>query len=337
MKLLKMIGLGLLGLIFTLVLIGFFLPSTSVVEKSMVINASPAVVFDQVNTLKNWEKWSPWKDIDPEMVNTYGDLEKGVGAYYSWVGPESGEGKLTITAIEENKLVKSDLDFGEMGTAKCDYIFEPAENGTKMTLKFESEMGGNPIARWMGIVMKGMLEEQFDRGMKKMNSYIENVEEAVPQQSRIERITVMDLDEVHYLAIRDTANASTIGQKIAMYFGTLNEEITDQNLEIAGAPFTMYYSNSSTDFDFDTAMPIKAPGKANGNIISATIPAGKAVVVSYYGPYELTGIAHEEANKYIMANSELNISGPPREIYITDSESETNPANWLTQVIYPVN
>jgi effector-binding domain-containing protein len=337
MKILKMIGLGLLGLIVALVVIGFFLPSTSVVERSMVINATPAVVFDQVNTLKNWEKWSPWKDMDPEMVNTYGDLERGVGAYYSWVGPKSGEGKLTITEIEENKLVKSDLDFGEMGIAKCDYMFEPAENGTKMTWKFESEMGGNPLNRWIGVMMKGTLEEQFDLGMNKMNSYIENVKEENSQQSRIEGISIMDMDEMHYLAIRDTANASTIGQKIAMYFGKLNEEIADQNLEIAGAPFTIYYSDSNTDFDFDTAMPLKAPGKANGNIISATIPAGKAVVVSYYGPYELTGMAHEAANKYISNNNDLTISGPPREVYVTDSESEPDPANWLTQVIYPVN
>ena len=189
MKLLKTIGLSIIGVILLLVIIGFFLPSTSHIERTMLIHASPEVVFDQVNTLKNWEKWSPWREMDPEVETVYGDIPSGPGAYYTWKGPNSGEGKLTITEIEATSSIKSDLDFGEMGSAKCDYYFEPTDGGTNMTWKFESELGGNPISRWVGMLMKGMLEDQFDSGMKKIDSYAGSVimppivDESAPMES----------------------------------------------------------------------------------------------------------------------------------------------------------
>ncbi|MEX1188342.1 MAG: SRPBCC family protein [Bacteroidia bacterium] len=335
MKLLKTIGLSILGLLILLVIIGFFLPSTSIVERSMVINASPAIVFDQVNTVQNWEKWSPWKEMDPEMVNTYGDQPSGTGAYYTWIGPKAGEGKLTITESEPTKLIKSDLDFGEMGVAKCDYSFEPAENGTKMTWKFESELGGNPMSRWMGFIMKGMLEEQFDMGMNKMNSYVGELKET-SAVGRIEGVEVMNLPEIHYIAIHDTANVSTIGQKIGLHLGALNEEIEKQRLEISGSPFTIYYSESETNFDMDVAMQINKPAAKSNKIISNSIPSGKAVVALYYGPYESSGMGHAAANKYIMEHPEIVVDGAPREVYVTDSESNPDTSMWLTQIIYPI-
>lgn len=57
MKTLKRILIGILAIIVLLVIVAFFLPSKAYVERSIVINAVPRIVFDQVNTLKNWEKW----------------------------------------------------------------------------------------------------------------------------------------------------------------------------------------------------------------------------------------------------------------------------------------
>ncbi len=336
MKLLKTIGISILGLIILLVIVGFFLPSKSIVERSMVINASPAVVFEQVNTLKNWEKWSPWKEMDPEMVNTYGEKPSGIGAYYSWVGPASGEGKLTITESQPNSMIKSDLDFGEMGIAKCDYYFEDAEGGTKMTWKYESELGGSPINRWIGFLLHGMLADQFDSGMNKINSYASTLVANPTQDARVENVEVIDMPVINYIAIHDTASLATIGQKLGQHYATLEEESGRQNLEMAGSPFAIYYSESETNFDMDVAMQINKMANSHGNIIASTIPAGKAVVASFYGPYEKSGMGHAAANKFIMEHPELVVTGAPREVYVTDPESEPDASKWLTQIIYPV-
>jgi effector-binding domain-containing protein len=336
MKILKTIGLSILGLLVVLLLIGFFLPANSHVERSLIIQAAPSLVFEQVNTLKNWEKWSPWQSMDPEMELTYGEIASGTGAWYSWKGPKSGEGKLTITSNEPYKKVSSDLDFGEMGVAKCDYLFEPAEGGTKMTWIFDSELGGNPISRWMGLIMKGMLETQFDDGMKKINSYAAELKNLPAASGRIASVEVKELPELNYLFVHDTASLATIGDKLGGGYAKIGELAAAQKLTINGAPFAIYYSESTTNFDMDVCLPTDKPGKAQGEIKAGKMNAGKGLVVEFYGDYELTGNAHEAASKYLSEHPELTITGAPYEEYVTDPGMETNPDKILTRVIYPV-
>src|ERR1051325_293703 len=97
MKILKKIGIAILSLIVLLVVISFFLPGNMNVERSVVINAPAPVVFDQVNTLKNWEQWSPWQMMDSTMKITYSGPASGKGAGYSWTSKDMGVGTMTLT------------------------------------------------------------------------------------------------------------------------------------------------------------------------------------------------------------------------------------------------
>jgi effector-binding domain-containing protein len=336
MKILKTIGLSILGIIVLLLAIGFFLPASSHVERSMVIQASPALVYDQVNTLKNWEKWSPWQSMDPEMQLTYGEKPSGVGAWYSWKGPKSGEGKLTITSAEPNTKISSDLDFGEMGIAKCDYLFEATIEGTKMTWIFDTDLGSNPISRWMGLLMNGVLEEQFDDGMKKMNSYAAELKAAAPESGRIASVRIEEYPAINYFFVHDTASLSTIGNKLGEGYANIEKIANEQRVSVNGAPFAIYYSESTTNFDMDICLPTEQVGKDNKEVKSGKIEAGKAVVVEFYGDYALTGNGHEAAAKFLSEHPELTITGAPREEYVTDPGKETNPDKILTRIIYPV-
>ncbi|HSI89708.1 MAG TPA: hypothetical protein VK927_01265, partial [Adhaeribacter sp.] len=100
MKILKKLGLGFLGLATLLIVVSFFLPGKVHVERSLIIKAGAEPVYQQVNTLKNWEKWSPWHEMDPNMQLSYQGPEAGEGAGYSWVSQEVGNGSLTIAASQ---------------------------------------------------------------------------------------------------------------------------------------------------------------------------------------------------------------------------------------------
>lgn len=72
-------------------------PSTFEIERSITIDAPPMTVFNQVNSLKRWEKWSPWATLDPEMKTSHGKVFAGVGATMDWEGNyQVGKGKLSI-------------------------------------------------------------------------------------------------------------------------------------------------------------------------------------------------------------------------------------------------
>lgn len=178
MKTLKTIGIVLLCIIILTVGVAYLLPRHIHVERSATIPASPEVVFNQVNNLKNWEKWSPWHDIDPDMEIVYSRPEMGAGASYSWSSnnPAAGQGKLTIMESLPYSLITTELYFAEQGTATAQYTFVPVDEGTLMTWSMESDMGNNPIGRYFGLFMDKMLGSDFEKGM-------ENIKEVVASRS----------------------------------------------------------------------------------------------------------------------------------------------------------
>lgn len=335
MRILKILLLGILAIVALLLVISFFLPSKWHVERSIVINAPAENAFDQVNNLKNWDKWSPWMKMDTTMKVTYSGPEEGVGASYSWEGDpkKTGKGKLTISESRPNEYVKTDLDFGEGGLGTGGFKFEPADGGTKVSWSMDSDLGMNPIARYMGIIMTGMMEGIFDQGL----GDIKKIAEEMPPPSKAPEMTIEEtkVSAMNYLFIHDHADTSNIGQKIGAAYGRIQEAMKKQGLNMSGYPFAIYYTESTSEWDVDFAIGTDKAGKADGDIKPGTIKEGNTVVAHYYGPYEKMAPAYEALKKYIADNGK-KITGAPWEIYITDPMTEKDPMKWQTDIHFPV-
>ena len=97
-RVLKIVGLGLGGLVAALVVVGLFLPRQWNVEETVVINAGPEHIHPLVDDLMEWQSWAAWtKAMDPEVKYEYSAKFAGEGASWSWNGPKMGIGKMIIT------------------------------------------------------------------------------------------------------------------------------------------------------------------------------------------------------------------------------------------------
>lgn len=75
-KILKTIGLVIVGLI--LIMIATFSVSTNMsYEKSVTINAPIEVVWENVNSLADLDKWSPWVATDSNVNDGIQSLARG--------------------------------------------------------------------------------------------------------------------------------------------------------------------------------------------------------------------------------------------------------------------
>jgi effector-binding domain-containing protein len=332
MKALKKILLAIGVLIILLIVVSFFLPSRLHIEKSVEMNAPAAVVFEQFNTLKNWEQWSPWVKMDPQSKRDYFGSGSGVGSGYSWKGEKTGEGKLTITESNPYTSIVTEL---EMSGNKVypGFNFQESDGKTKVTWYFDSDAGWNPFGRYMNVMIKGMLGHQFEQGLNDVKQIVESM--PVPEEGGPVVIEEMNTEPVFYLSIRDTANVETIGMKLGQGYGLIQQEMAKQKLQMAGAPFAIYYSDSETLFDMDIALATDKPGKDAGRIKAGTLPAGRHVVAHFFGAYEETPEAHRAVSDYIQKNG-LKVTGAPREHYITDPMTEPDTAKWQTDIYYPV-
>lgn len=148
------------------------------VSRSVVIAAPAAVVFDQVNTPRKWEAWSPWAKIDPDMQQTYSGPESGVGAKSAWVGNhEVGEGSMTITESNPGALVAFRLDFVKpfTGTNMADFTFQ-SEGGEVTAVTWNMTGQSNFLMKAIGLFMdcEKMCGDQFDQGLADLKAISES-------------------------------------------------------------------------------------------------------------------------------------------------------------------
>ncbi len=173
MKVLKTAVLVLVALAVLVFGRGAFLPKDFRVERSIEIDAPPEVVFDEVNSLREWDAWSPWKAKDPSIQNEYSGPESGVGAKVRWTSENSGEGTQTITLSERPTRIETALDFGDMGQPNADWTFEPTGDGTKVTWGLSGTAAG-PLGGYFAKMMDGWVGADYEDGLARLKALVES-------------------------------------------------------------------------------------------------------------------------------------------------------------------
>ena len=177
MKALKVTGV-VLGI---LLLIGLILyisgPDRYYLERSIVIEASPSVVYQELNSYKNFNQWSPWFSKDPDTKYLYEGPEKGVGTKMNWTSDNKdvGDGSMWIIGNEENKMVNSRMSFGSYpGEPNARFLLEGVDDdNTKVTWTYEEELHGISPLFAVFFDIEKMLGPDYEKGLDNLKVYIE--------------------------------------------------------------------------------------------------------------------------------------------------------------------
>lgn len=175
MKALKFIGVLILFVIVILLIVAIFLPSNVYVERETTIRAPAEKVFEQVNTMENWDNWSPFPEADPDMIVVYEGKKSGVGAIQSWT--MSGDsGRLTIIVSEPYSRIRTKLDVFENNSAYGNWTF--TETGDSTVVKWGVEVHDlrYPMGRYLGLFMPVMMNPSFDKGLRNLKEHTENLQ-----------------------------------------------------------------------------------------------------------------------------------------------------------------
>ena len=175
MKILIVIVLTLVTLFF---IIGFILPDNAHLERSIVIEARPAMVFRQLNTFNTIAAWSPWTKMDPDLKIEYFGPEFGVGALYTWDSDDPNVGKGTQEIIESraDEYLKMEMTFVGMEDGKffAEFILEPVDNDTKLTWTYDGQTN-NFYWRYFMASTDFMLGPMYEKGLEDLKIFIEGL------------------------------------------------------------------------------------------------------------------------------------------------------------------
>src|SRR5437764_13411937 len=132
----KKILIGVAGLVAVFLVIVATRPGDFRVERSAALSPSPAALFDHVNNHHKFAVWNPFMKLDPNVKNTCGGSESGVGAACSWDGNgDVGAGTCTIIESKPGELVRCRMDWKRPmeGVATVDFTFKPDGDKTIVT------------------------------------------------------------------------------------------------------------------------------------------------------------------------------------------------------------
>jgi hypothetical protein len=103
------LGVVLLTAASLVIAVGLALPATWHVERSVVVDATPAQVHRYVESLPAWRLWTPWNDATtPDARWAYGGPSTGPGAWMSWSGEATGRGSLRVRESDPESGVTFD-------------------------------------------------------------------------------------------------------------------------------------------------------------------------------------------------------------------------------------
>jgi effector-binding domain-containing protein/carbon monoxide dehydrogenase subunit G len=318
----------------------YMLPRNVHVERSATIAAPRATVFTLLNSYKQFNRWSPWFELDPEARYTYEGPGAGVGAKLSWVGNEQtlGSGSQVITASEPYEKVAADVDFGQGGgPAKQVYTLTAEGAGTKVSWSMDVDLGMNPIGRYFGLGFEGMIGKDFDRGLALLKTFAEGLPKADFAGLDIEAASVEPIT-VAYVPTSSAKNDGAIAAAIGAAYGEVGAFMKAQMLKQAGAPITIDTGSSDTGYLFDAAIPVDGqparPVPPESRVRLKQTYGGKVLKVALRGSYSQIPATYDKIVAYIAAHG-IETNGNPWDEFANDPTT-VKESDVLTNIYFPI-
>ena len=150
--------------------------STYQVIREITINAPAERIYGLIADFHEWDKWSPWDELDPEMNKTFVGSPSGVGAKYSWSGNrKAGMGSMEIVGADEPRRVTIDLAFVKPFKSRAATGFDLAATGDVTRVAWHMDGPKTFMVKVMSLFksMDSMIGPDLEKGLAKLKSVAE--------------------------------------------------------------------------------------------------------------------------------------------------------------------
>lgn len=149
--------------------------ATFEISRSTGISATADALHHLIDDFREWPKWSPWEDLDPDLQRTYSGSDKGVGARYAWKGNrKAGEGSMLITGSTPQQV---DIEVAFVkpfrNTNQVTFMLTPTGDATEVAWTMRGERTGlwGLIGRLMP--MDKLIGRDFEKGLVRLMTVAE--------------------------------------------------------------------------------------------------------------------------------------------------------------------
>lgn len=145
-----------------------------------------------------------------------------------------------------------------------------------------------------------------------------------------------DVAPLNILFIRRHVRRPELQQALGECFGVLFGHGARKGLPVAGWPLCRYLAASPAGtLTVEPAMPLAAPATGEGEIQAGQLPGGPVAFAVHAGPYQDLPHSYGAIERWVEANGH-QVAGAPWEQYVTDPAEHPDPADWRTEIYWPL-
>jgi effector-binding domain-containing protein len=335
MRTLKYMVLALIFLLLLATVIGFLLPSKVEMQRSVSIERSPEKIFTVLNSLKNFNNWSPWAEKDEQARFTFSGPDYGVGSKMTWQGNNQiGQGYQEIIESVENDFVKSKIFFGTSSQPALATLSLNLENDkTIVTWKFENDAGNNLLARYFGLATEDLLAPDYEKGLNKLKIYVESM--PLFEYSNISVIEA-PLQKVYQVVGQSSMEQAQMSAAIAKSYAKIVSFLSEKNIAMNGSPKIINKKYQDNTYQFIAAIPVDNNDISDDSdeVFASNMPQGKVIKLIHKGGYDGLAESYKKLNAFIY-EKKLIVNGSSWEDYVTDP-SLVEDSDLITHIFQPI-
>jgi AraC family transcriptional regulator len=137
------------------------------------------------------------------------------------------------------------------------------------------------------------------------------------------------------LFIQRRIPSTALQPTMAECFGALYAYGHKAGLSIAGHPMARYVSIGPGLWTVDFVMPLLTPAPGDGEMQAGFLPAGPVAFAVHEGLYDQLPVTNAAIEKWVEDNG-YAVGGPPWEWYVTSPGEVPDPADWRTEIYWPL-
>ena len=146
---------------------------TFLYSRSIVIDAPVEAIAPEIADLQRHSAWSPFAKPDPKTTDVFAG-RPGVGQSRVFAGGRSGAGRITIDAVEPNRILMTlAMTKPVKATNTVEYTLEPEAGGTRVSWSLFGPM--TLMGRIMGLFIdcEAMCGRMFQEGLEALKRHVE--------------------------------------------------------------------------------------------------------------------------------------------------------------------
>jgi effector-binding domain-containing protein/uncharacterized protein YndB with AHSA1/START domain len=339
MKFLRLFIFFLLSVLAVSAILSMLMPTSQKIERTVTINAPASLVWQQLVKLDNFNKYSVWSQRDSSAKYTITGTDGTVGASTSWTGdPEiSGEGKIEIISLEENKTIKHKLSFTKPKKGTAESVFTLRESNGTTTVIWNFDLA--TPRPWNIFNLFYSLDKEMGKDFEEGLATLKTAIEKMNGTAAVKKYDVqpMNFPATTFALVRQQVKWSDLLSFFSEHLPIIYQEVQNANASPGTASGLIYaWDEKNQQTDIAAAVPVPAETKINSPVVQSTnIPASKAVFVNYHGAYDKISDAYNSIRQYLSENK-LKEKIPSIEQYISGPVNEKDTAKWLTKIVFLV-